>query len=125
MYAEAVAFNTILRYSFTQIMWGVGVLLVLFSAAGCELFAWLRRTMLDKISATMTATWMLLLLAVFLPSAVEGRLSPGEGLPTENWPRNLGILAILVLLTALSAAGFQLYRNYKEKKEKCVISQRF
>ena len=81
--------------------------------------------MLDKISATMTATWMLLLLAVFLPSAVEGRLSPGEGLPTENWPRNLGILAILVLLTALSAAGFQLYRNYKEKKEKCVISQRF
>lgn len=125
MYAEALAFNTILRYSFTQIMWGVGVLLVLFSAGGCELFACLRRTMLDKISAAMTATWMLLLLAVFMPSAVEGRLSPGDGLPTEDWLRNLAILGILTLLTAFSAVGFQLYRNYKEKKRKCVILPRF
>ena len=125
MYVEAMAFHVILRYSFTQIMWGTGLVLVAVSAAGCELFAGVKRTLPEKIPAAMTASWMLLLLAVFMPAAVEGRLSSGAGLPVENWPRNLCILGILALLTAFSAVGFQLYSNRKEKKRKCVISQRF
>ena len=125
MYVEALAFNTVLRYSFTQIMWGTGLLLMLLSCAACELFALARRTLPERITAAMTAVWMLLLLAVFLPAAVEGTLSSTAGGQEENWPRNLCILGILVFLTALSTVGFQLYGNWKEKKTKCVISQRF
>jgi len=121
MYAEAMAFNTILRYTFTQIMWGTGIGLVLISGLSCELFSWFRRTMLRKITAALTASWMLLLLAIFMPAAVEGQLSSGAAQGTDDWIRNLGILGILALMTGCSAVGFQLYRNYKEKKRKCVI----
>lgn len=120
MYVEAVAFNTILRYTFTQIMWGTGVTLVLVSAAGCELFSWLRGTVLRRITAALTASWMLLLLAVFMPAAVEGQLSSGADREEGDWTGSLCILGILVLLTALSAAAFQIYRNYREKKRICV-----
>lgn len=120
LYGVAVAFHTVLRYSFTQIMWGTGVLLVLSSGALCELFRVWKKRENERIGAALSGSWMLLLLAVFLPAAVEGNLSSGTDSPAGNWAETFCVLGILTLITALSCAGFQWVGKNREKKTKCV-----
>lgn len=121
MYAEAAAFNMILNRSFTEIMWGTGIVLFLLSALSCELFSWLRGTLSGRISAAMTASWILLLLAIFMPAAVEGKISSAAELDPTDWTRSLVILAVLAGIVIFTGILFHLYRTYKERKQKCVM----
>ena len=121
MYAEATAFNTILNRTFTEIMWGTGIVLFLVSALSCELFAWIRKTLSGRISAAMTASWILLLLAIFMPAAVEGKISSAADQDQTDWQRNFCILAILAGIVFFTGTIIHFYRIYKGRKQKCVM----
>ena len=72
MYVEAVAFNTLIRYDFNTIMWVTALGLVCVSALFCELLPFITgRGLMEKISSALNATWILVLLAVFLPAAAD------------------------------------------------------
>ena len=112
---------TILNRTFTEIMWGTGIVLFLVSALSCELFAWIRKTLSGRISAAMTASWILLLLAIFMPAAVEGKISSAADQDQTDWQRNFCILAILAGIVFFTGALIHLYRIYKGRKQKCVM----
>jgi len=125
MYLTALGFNTLVRYEFSTILWWTAGGFVLVSVLGCELLARLRPTEQGRISGALTASWMLVLLAVFLPAAAEGRLSEGGDGQTVNWFRDLLILGSLAGVTGISALGFQLYRTRKDSTQSCTPSRKF
>ena len=125
MYLTALGFNTLVRYEFSTILWWTAGGFVLVSVLGCELLACLRPTEQGRISGALTASWMLVLLAVFLPAAAEGRLSEGGDGQTVNWFRDLLILGSLAGVTGISALGFQLYRTRKDSTQSCTPSRKF
>ena len=117
MYAEAIAFNTLIRYDFDAIMWGTAFLLVAAGALACELLPLLigHGTMV-KITAALNATWILVLLAVFLPAAAEGEFSAQAGSGAQWEPlRDFCILGILGGCVIFSGGAIHFYRKYKEK----------
>ena len=118
MYVEAVAFNTLIRYDFDVIMWGTALLLVTAGALMCELLPFLTgRGIMEKIAAALNATWILVLLAVFLPAAAEGEFSAQAECGAQWEPlRDLSILGILAGCVFCSGAAIHFYRKYKEKK---------
>ena len=122
MYLTAVGFNHLVRYEFnTILLWTAGGFIV-FSALVCELWGMIRPALTGRISAALTGSWMLVLLAIFLPAAATGQLSRGGDGQETDWKRDLLILGSLVLLTAFSAITTQLYRIWKDHKQSCVTT---
>lgn len=118
MYAEAIAFNTLIRCDFDVIMWGTALCFAAAGALACELLPFFTgRGVLAQTGAALNATWILVLLAVFLPAAAEGRFSSQAGLDAQWDPlRDICILMILAGCIFLSGAAIHFYRKYKEKK---------
>lgn len=125
MYLTAVGFNRLVRYEFSTILWWTTGGFAALTALVCEFPGLVRQPLIGRISATLTGSWMLVLLAIFLPAAAEGKLSQGGNGRQGEWGRDLLILGALALLTALSAIGFQLYRTWKDHKQSCVTSLKF
>lgn len=124
MYLTAVGFNHLVRYEFGTILWWTAGGFVVFSALVCELWGMIRPTLTGRISAALTGSWMLVLLAIFLPAAATGQLSRSGTGQAADWKRDLLILGSLTLTAALSAIATQLYRTWKEHKQSCITSQK-
>lgn len=124
MYLTVVGFNRLVRYEFDTLLWWSAGGFVLVSALSCEVWGLVHSTERRRVSAALAGSWMLVLLAVFLPAAAGGELSPGGGAAGSEPVRDFAILGILTLVVALSALAFQICRKRKEQIKKCVTSQK-
>lgn len=124
MYLTVVGFNRLVRYEFDTLLWWSAGGFVLVSALSCEVWGLVHSTERRRVSAALAGSWMLVLLAVFLPAAAGGELSQGGGAAGSEPVRDFAILGILTLVVALSALAFQICRKRKEQIKKCVTSQK-
>ena len=124
MYLTVVGFNRLVRYEFDTLLWWSAGGFVLVSALSCEVWGLVHPTERRRVSAALAGSWMLVLLAVFLPAAAGGELSQGGGAAGSEPVRDFAILGILTLVVALSALAFQICRKRKEQIKKCVTSQK-
>ena len=124
MYLTALGFNRLVRYEFDTLLWWSAGGFVLVSALSCEVWGLVHSTERRRVSAALAGSWMLVLLAVFLPAAAGGELSQGGGAAGSEPVRDFAILGILTLVVALSALAFHICRKRKEQIKKCVTSQK-
>ena len=80
---------------------------------------------MEKISSALNATWILVLLAVFLPAAADGQFS-AQAEHGAQWDpiRDFCILGVLAACVAVAGCVIHCYRKQKEKKDrkkKCVM----
>lgn len=124
MYLTVVGFNRLVRYEFDTLLWWSAGGFVLVSALSCEVWGLVHSTERRRVSAALAGSWMLVLLAIFLPAAAEGKLTQGADGTSSEPVRDFAILGILTLVVALSALAFQICRKRKEQIKKCVTSQK-
>lgn len=124
MYLTVLGFNRLVRYEFDTLLWWSTGGFVFVSALSCEVWGMIHPTERKRVSAALAGSWMLVLLAIFLPASAEGKLSQGADGTSFEPGRDFAVLGILTLVVALSALAFQICRNRKEQTKKCVTSQK-
>ncbi len=115
LYLQALAFNYLTRWSFSALTWMVAGGFLVAGIAGCELIALFRRARLEKVSSALNASWLLLMLAIFLPVVAVGELS-GMDMGGVN-VRDLKILAALFGFVVLETWFFYYLKKYLEKRK--------
>ena len=91
MYLTVVGFNRLVRYEFDTLLWWSAGGFVLVSALSCEVWGLVHSTERRRVSAALAGSWMLVLLAVFLPAAAGGELSQGGGAAGSEPVRDFAI----------------------------------
>ena len=116
LYLQVMAFNRLTRYSFGTLSWAVALGYAAAVIALSELTARLKNTRLKRTASALNASWLLLMLAVFLPVVATGRISgvEAEGVTRRDFAV-LGILAGAVVFATLITYILKIFMEKRRK----------
>jgi hypothetical protein len=116
LYLQTMAFNHLTRYSFGTLSWGVALSYAAAIVVLAELTAWIKNTRLKRTASALNASWLLLMLAVFLPVVATSQISGADGV--EISLTGLAVLGGLIGAIALIAVITYVYKVFMEKRNK-------
>ena len=102
LYFQALGFNYLVRYDFTTLTWAVAGSYAVLILGLAELAGVGRADRFRRTSRALNASWLLLMLAVFLPVVATCRISGVESV-LASW-QDVVVFALLAGAVFLSAA---------------------
>ncbi len=116
LYLQAMAFNHLTNYSFGALTWAAALGYAAAVIIVSELLVLWRGNRLRRIASALNASWLLLMLAVFLPVTASCRIS-GMTLGGVSWRdlSVLGILAAAIVLMTFITYGLKIFMEKRRK----------